>query len=102
YLETGDSNPKALGLCMAEALNKYNILYAHYVEPRMVSVGESVATEKSLLPFRKAFKGSFLVAGGYDREVGNATIATGKDEGAVERSGMVVKEAYQVRELECL
>ncbi|KAH9324288.1 hypothetical protein KI387_004466, partial [Taxus chinensis] len=78
YLESGDSNPEALGLYMAEALNKYNILYAHYVEPRMVTLGEPVVTEKSLLPFRKAFKGSFLVAGGYDREDGNAAIASGK------------------------
>ncbi|GLJ55777.1 hypothetical protein SUGI_1197670 [Cryptomeria japonica] len=78
YLESSDSNPEALGLYMAEALNKYNILYAHYVEPRMVTVGESFPTEKSLLPMRKAFKGSFLVAGGYNREDGNAAIDSGK------------------------
>uniref|UniRef100_A0A0D6QWW6 NADH:flavin oxidoreductase/NADH oxidase N-terminal domain-containing protein n=1 Tax=Araucaria cunninghamii TaxID=56994 RepID=A0A0D6QWW6_ARACU len=78
YLDSGDSNPEALGLYMAQALNKYNILYAHYVEPRMVTVGEAVSTDKSLLPMRKAFKGSFLVAGGYDRDDGNAAIASGK------------------------
>uniref|UniRef100_A0A2C9U311 NADH:flavin oxidoreductase/NADH oxidase N-terminal domain-containing protein n=1 Tax=Manihot esculenta TaxID=3983 RepID=A0A2C9U311_MANES len=27
YMESGDSNPKALGLYMAESLNKYGILY---------------------------------------------------------------------------
>lgn len=78
YLESSDSDPEALGLYMAEALNKYNILYAHYVEPRLVTSFEPVATNKSLLPMRKAFKGSFLVAGGYDREDGNAAIASGK------------------------
>lgn len=78
YLDSGDSNPEALGLYMAQALNKYSILYAHYVEPRMVTVGEAFPTEKSLLPMRKAFKGSFLVAGGYNREDGNAAIESGK------------------------
>ena len=78
YLESIDSDPEALGLYMAEALNKYKILYAHYVEPRLVTSFEPVATNKSLLPMRKAFKGSFLVAGGYDREDGNAAIASGK------------------------
>eukprot|EP01018_Ginkgo_biloba_P023641 Gb_16295 [translate_table: standard] len=78
YAEAGDSNPEALGLYMAEALNKYNILYAHFVEPRMVTVGESMATDKSLLPMRKAFKRTFIVAGGYDRDDGNNAIASGK------------------------
>jgi 12-oxophytodienoic acid reductase len=78
FFESSDSDPEALGLYMAEALNKYNILYAHYVEPRLVTTFEPVATNKSLLPMRKAFKGSFLVAGGYDREDGNAAIASGK------------------------
>jgi len=78
YLESSDSDPEALGLYMASALNKYNILYAHFVEPRMVTVGESVATNKSLLPMRKAFKGAFLVAGGYGREDGNEAVASGK------------------------
>uniref|UniRef100_A0A2N9GDQ0 NADH:flavin oxidoreductase/NADH oxidase N-terminal domain-containing protein n=1 Tax=Fagus sylvatica TaxID=28930 RepID=A0A2N9GDQ0_FAGSY len=35
YMESGDSDPKALGLYMAESLNKYGILYCHMVEPRM-------------------------------------------------------------------
>jgi 12-oxophytodienoic acid reductase len=59
YMESRDSNPKALGLYMAESLNKYEILYSSY----------------SLLPMRKAFTGTFIVAGGYDREYGNNVIA---------------------------
>eukprot|EP00253_Pinus_taeda_P032534 PITA_32534 len=76
--DTSDLDPEALGLYMAKALNKYNILYAHYVEPRIVTSREAIATNKSLLPMKKAFKGNFLVAGGYDREDGNAAIANGK------------------------
>jgi 12-oxophytodienoic acid reductase len=75
YMESGDSNPKALGLYMAESLNKYGILYCHMVEPRMKSVDEIIESPHSLLPMRKAFKGTFLVVGGYDREDGNNAIA---------------------------
>nr|GLL32640.1 putative 12-oxophytodienoate reductase 11 [Ipomoea trifida] len=75
YMQSGDSNPKALGLHMAEALNKYGILYCHMVEPRMKTVGEKSECPDSLLPMRKAFKGTFLVAGGYDREDGIKAVA---------------------------
>ncbi|XP_019176724.1 PREDICTED: 12-oxophytodienoate reductase 2-like isoform X2 [Ipomoea nil] len=75
YMESGDSNPNALGLYMAEALNKYGILYCHMVEPRMKTVGEKSECPDSLLPMRKAFKGTFLVAGGYEREDGIKAVA---------------------------
>ncbi|KAL5702301.1 12-oxophytodienoate reductase [Ranunculus cassubicifolius] len=76
YLDSSDSNPKALGLYMAETLNKYGILYCHMIEPRMKEqLGERSETLHSLLPMRKAFKGTFIVAGGYDREDGNKAIA---------------------------
>jgi 12-oxophytodienoic acid reductase len=75
YMESGDSNPKALGLYMTESLNKYEILYCHVVEPRMKNVIEKSESPHSLLPMRKAFRGTFLVAGGYDREDGNNVIA---------------------------
>lgn len=75
YMESEDSNPNALGLYMAESLNKYGILYCHMVEPRMKTIWEKSKCPYSLMPMRKAFKGSFLVAGGYDREDGNNAIA---------------------------
>ncbi|KAJ9167316.1 hypothetical protein P3X46_021980 [Hevea brasiliensis] len=74
YMESGDSNPNALGLYMAESLNKYGILYCHMVEPRMKTV-EKFECPDSLLPMRKAFKGTFLAAGGYEMEDGNKAIA---------------------------
>ncbi|KAK0575864.1 hypothetical protein LWI29_008310 [Acer saccharum] len=77
YMESRDSNPDALGLYMAESLNKYGILYCHMVEPRMKTVGEKCDTPHSLLPMRKAFNGTFLVAGGYGREDGNKAVAEG-------------------------
>ncbi|KAI4299945.1 hypothetical protein L6164_033365 [Bauhinia variegata] len=78
YAECGDSNPERLGVYMANALNKYGIQYCHMVEPRMKTVGEKVECHNSLLPMRKAYKGTFLVAGGYDRDDGNEAIAENK------------------------
>lgn len=77
YNDCGDSNPEALGLHMAESLNKYGILYCHMIEPRMITQFEKSETKLSLLPIRKAFKGSFIVAGGYNRDGGNEAIASG-------------------------
>ncbi|XP_049379966.1 12-oxophytodienoate reductase 1-like [Solanum stenotomum] len=74
YMESGDSNPSALGLYMAESLNKYGISYCHMVEPRMKTLAEKVECPESLVPMRKAFKGTFLVAGGYDRGDGNKAL----------------------------
>ncbi|KAL1805050.1 hypothetical protein ACET3Z_028118 [Daucus carota] len=75
YMESGDSNPEALGLYMASSLNKYNILYCHMVEPRMKTLGDMAESPKSLVPMRKAFHGTFIVAGGYGREDGNNAVA---------------------------
>ncbi|XP_044510286.1 12-oxophytodienoate reductase 2-like [Mangifera indica] len=77
FMEAGDSNPKALGLYMAESLNKYDILYCHMVEPRMRAVLEKCECPHSLLHMRKAFNGTFLVAGGFDREDGIKAIVEG-------------------------
>ncbi|OIV89716.1 hypothetical protein TanjilG_03814 [Lupinus angustifolius] len=75
FMESGDSNPKALGLYMANALNKYGILYCHMVEPRMKNVLQiDDQCPHSLVPMRKAFNGTFIAAGGYDREDGNKVV----------------------------
>ncbi|KAK9929881.1 hypothetical protein M0R45_026954 [Rubus argutus] len=78
YMESGDSNPKELGLYLANSLNKYGILYCHMVEPRMKTVGEKCECPHSLVPMRKAFNGTFIAAGGYDKEDGNKAVAEGR------------------------
>ncbi|XP_021284685.1 putative 12-oxophytodienoate reductase 11 [Herrania umbratica] len=75
YNDCRDSDPEALGLYMAQSLNKLRILYCHVIEPRMVTQFDSQNTKDSLLPMRKAFKGTFIVAGGYNREDGNEVVA---------------------------
>ncbi|XP_073315378.1 putative 12-oxophytodienoate reductase 11 isoform X1 [Primulina huaijiensis] len=78
YMECGDSNPEALGLYLVEALNKYGILYCHMIEPRMMPVGVKSECPDSLVPMRKSFKGTFIVAGGYEREDGNKAVAANR------------------------
>ncbi|XP_024011921.1 12-oxophytodienoate reductase 1 [Eutrema salsugineum] len=76
YMESGDTNPQALAVHMAESLNKYGILYCHVVEARMKTMGEiSECPPHTLMPMRKAFSGTFISAGGFNREDGNAAVA---------------------------
>ncbi|KAL1831446.1 hypothetical protein ACET3Z_001097 [Daucus carota] len=56
---------------MAKSLNKYDILYSHLIEPRMKTVGEIT---ECIVPMRKAFKNTFIVAGGYGREDGTKAV----------------------------
>ncbi|KAL3638663.1 12-oxophytodienoate reductase 1 [Castilleja foliolosa] len=74
YMECGDSNPNALGLYMAEALNKHELLYCHMVEPMMKIVTEKVESIDSLVPMRNAFRGTFIASSGYDREEGSKAV----------------------------
>ncbi|KAL0422218.1 UNVERIFIED_CONTAM: putative 12-oxophytodienoate reductase 11 [Sesamum latifolium] len=79
YMEATDSDPDALGLYMANALNKFNIIYLHMIEPRVVGSrvlqGPEDEIPHRLLPMRKAFKNTFIAAGGYNRSKGNRAIA---------------------------
>ncbi|KAH0449385.1 hypothetical protein IEQ34_020077 [Dendrobium chrysotoxum] len=77
YMECWDSNPEQLGLYMVQSLNKYGILYCHMVEPRMSIVDGRMQIPHCLLPMRKAFNGTFIAAGGYDRDEGNKMVAEG-------------------------
>ncbi|MQL99926.1 hypothetical protein Taro_032659 [Colocasia esculenta] len=77
FADSWDSDPLALGLHMVESLNKYGILYCHVVEPRMAIVEGRRKLQQGLLPLRQVFKGTFIAAGGYDREEGNKAVASG-------------------------
>jgi len=75
YSESGDSNPVELGLYMANALNRYNIAYCHVVAPRMGSMKGKVENPEGMVLLRNAFNGTFMAAGGFDREDGIKAIA---------------------------
>uniref|UniRef100_A0A453R401 NADH:flavin oxidoreductase/NADH oxidase N-terminal domain-containing protein n=1 Tax=Aegilops tauschii subsp. strangulata TaxID=200361 RepID=A0A453R401_AEGTS len=78
YMDCFDSDPHTLGMYMVQQLNKHQgFVYCHMVEPRMAIVDGHKQMPHRLLPFRKAFKGTFIAAGGYDREEGNKVVADG-------------------------
>lgn len=77
--EAMDSDPHALGLHMAKELSKRKLVYVLYVE----SLENDTNDDHSLWPFRKAFKGTFIGAGGYTRESGSAAVAEGRIDAAV-------------------
>ncbi|KAL6964473.1 putative 12-oxophytodienoate reductase 11 [Sarracenia purpurea var. burkii] len=78
YMETGDSNPKALALHMANAANNFSILYLHLIVPSRVKTGQEwCETPRSVISMRKAFNGTFIAAGGYNRTEGNKAVAEG-------------------------
>ncbi|KAH7425503.1 hypothetical protein KP509_11G058000 [Ceratopteris richardii] len=77
HFDSPDSNPEALAVYMAKALNSYNILYAHYIEPRDKTPRITVETQESLSSARKAFNGTFLVAGGHTRQSGMDIVGSG-------------------------
>ncbi|CAN6318694.1 unnamed protein product [Urochloa humidicola] len=78
-----DSVPLTLGSYMVRELNKHDgFLYCHMVEPRLAYNGTFVVDSHrqipyGLLPFRKAFSGTFIAAGAYDLEEGNKAVANG-------------------------
>ncbi|KAF7100227.1 hypothetical protein CFC21_101765 [Triticum aestivum] len=78
YMDCFDSNPHVLGTYMIQQLNKHKeFLYCHMVEPHMTIVDGHMQIPHRLLPFRKAFNGTFIAAGGYDREEGNKMVIDG-------------------------
>ncbi|KAK8937096.1 putative 12-oxophytodienoate reductase 3 [Platanthera zijinensis] len=62
---------------MVQSLSKHDILYCHMVEPRMLTVEGKAEIPRGLLPMRKSFNGTFIAAGGYDRDEGNKVVEEG-------------------------
>jgi 12-oxophytodienoic acid reductase len=77
YMDCHDSNPHALALHMSTKLNDHSIIYLHMVEPRMARTDGRRVVPKRLRPYREVFEGTFIAAGGYDREEGNKVIGEG-------------------------
>ncbi|KAK1691900.1 hypothetical protein QYE76_008597 [Lolium multiflorum] len=77
FMDCHDSDPHALALHMSTKLNDHGILYLHMIEPRMAIVDGRRVVPKRLLPYREAFKGTFIANGGYDREEGGKVVTEG-------------------------
>ncbi|DBB09760.1 TPA: hypothetical protein ACH3X3_001395 [Trebouxia sp. C0006] len=65
-----DDKPNATNRYLTEQLNKFGLAYLHMVEPRIAGNTEVDVTDKTynLSHFRKLFDGTFIAAGGYNRE----------------------------------
>nr|XP_040255638.1 putative 12-oxophytodienoate reductase 5 isoform X2 [Aegilops tauschii subsp. strangulata] len=77
YMDCHDSDPHSLALYLSTKLNDHGILYIHMIEPRMAIVDGRRVVPKRLLPYREAFKGTFIANGGYDREEGGKVVTEG-------------------------
>lgn len=76
--DISDEDPEGLFTYVIEMLNTHNLGYLHVIEPRSTSAGgddnvNSEAPNTSEI-FRNVYKGVFISAGGYDRQLGEATL----------------------------
>lgn len=77
--DASESDPGALAVHVATALEKLHPLYLHVVEPRFHFSGdEPRETEDSLWPVRRAFHGPIMAAGGFNRELGDEAVREGR------------------------
>jgi N-ethylmaleimide reductase len=72
-----DSNPQALFNHVAESLSSYGLAYLHVVE---VGMADGPAQPFDFDELRRTYKGNYIANGGYDKERGNAAIASGHAE----------------------
>ncbi|KAM0894819.1 hypothetical protein ACQ4PT_024263 [Festuca glaucescens] len=77
YMESHDTDPHSLALYISTKLNNHSILYIHMIEPRLAMVEGRRVVPKQLLPYREAFKGTFIANGGFDYEEGNKVVTEG-------------------------
>ncbi len=77
FLDMGDSNPVALFTYAMEQLSQRGIAYAHVIEPRVGDEATGETAPRAAEIFRKAFRGVFISAGGYDAESADQAIAAG-------------------------
>jgi 12-oxophytodienoic acid reductase len=77
YMDCHDSDPEALAAHLVRELSAAGVLYCHMIEPRMAVVDGRRQIPHRLRPYREAFTGTFIAAGGYDREEGNKVVGEG-------------------------
>jgi N-ethylmaleimide reductase len=78
YNDMKDSSPRELFVAAAEALARRKIAYLHVVEG-LPGTFMHVDHPERISPFmRKAFRGAFIVNGGYDAKAANAAIQSGE------------------------
>jgi N-ethylmaleimide reductase len=78
FSDISDEDPIALFTHVIEMLNTHQLAYLHVIEPRSTSAGgdDKIFTEAPCTAaiFKNMYKGTFISAGGYDRQSGEATL----------------------------
>jgi N-ethylmaleimide reductase len=77
FNDMSDSNPEAIFTYAIAQLNQFNLAYLHLVEPRWDGGSINGTKELGSHYFRSIFNGTIITAGGYDRDRGNAVLASG-------------------------
>lgn len=72
-----DSDPRALFLWLADALNAWPLAYLHIVEPRAYGPASEGGPGLGVAQIKPVYRGRLITAGGYDRESGDAVISSG-------------------------
>lgn len=70
-----DSDPQALFNHVAEALSPYDLAYLHVVE---VGMADEAPQPFDFEELRRSYQGNYMANGSYDKERGNAAIASGR------------------------
>lgn len=75
---TDDTDPEGHALHVVKSMDKLGVLYCHVVEPRTTCTDDGkLAIWRRLLPFREAFRGTFMVNGGYGRDEEDKVVGGG-------------------------
>ncbi|GJP34081.1 hypothetical protein CLOM_g18548 [Closterium sp. NIES-68] len=77
FLDTSDSDPVNTYLRLVEHVDGMGLSYLHFIEARVRGNDDQDGGKETLEPFRNAFKGPFIAAGGYKRESGMSAVEGG-------------------------
>ncbi|CAL4990903.1 unnamed protein product [Urochloa decumbens] len=79
YTDCSEADAEAHALHLVHFMDKLGVLYCHMVEQGKCVNGNTgkLAIPHRLSPFRKVFKGTFIVNGGYDRQEGEKVVRDG-------------------------
>ena len=72
----GDSNPEATFGYVIQELNQFGLTYIHLMEPNATDLHKPVLNHVTAR-FRPLYRGTIITNTGYDRDKGNAAIASG-------------------------
>lgn len=73
-----DSNRKETFSYVIRELNRFNLAYLHLMEPLEMDLANPDILNPVLPVFRPLYKGAIITNGGYDKDKGNAVLASGE------------------------